>query len=71
MVRLALLLLWTMMIAGQELGVEVAKVENVTAGDVEQPVSSSVVVEDQGSQLKQDEEVKKAEDTSGIEAASA
>lgn len=59
------------MIAGQELGVEVAKVENVTAGDVEQPVSSSVVVEDQGSQLKQDEEVKKAEDTSGIEAASA
>ena len=42
-------------IAGQELGVEAGKVENGTAVSEEPVGSEAVVVEDQGSQSKQDE----------------
>lgn len=68
-VRLVLMLVWVTMMTGQELGVEVGKVENVAVGEVEQEDSKAVVAEEQGSQLQQDLEEKKAEDTSGIGAA--
>lgn len=63
------MLVWVTMMTGQELGVEVGKVENVAVGEVEQEDSKAVVAEEQGSQLQQDLEEKKAEDTSGIGAA--
>lgn len=69
MVGMALMVMVVVMAAGQELGVEAGKVENGTVGEAETVGSEAVIVEDQGSQLKQDEEVKKAEDTNLDESA--
>lgn len=68
MVGMAVMVLLVVITAGQELGVEAGKVENGTVGEAETVGNEAVVTEDQGSQLKQNEEVK-AEDTNLGEAA--
>lgn len=59
------MLVIVVMAAGQDLGVETGKIENGTVGE-EAVGSEAVAAEEQGSQLKQDEEANKAEDTSGV-----